>query len=173
MPKSTNVLLIRHAEKPDDDSDRTLAVAGQERAQAYVVYFQNYPSATSPLRLDYIFAARDSSKSQRPRLTVTPLAQALYLAIDLSYPDDDVDGAAKAILALDGANVLVCWHHGKILDLALALGAPKDVLPPKWPGHVFGWLLDLSFDADGKLSVSVVDQKLMHDDHGKPPPVGG
>jgi hypothetical protein len=173
MPKNTNVLMIRHAEKPDDDKDPTLAVPGQERAQAYVVYFQHYPSSSKPLRLDHVFAARDSKESHRPRLTVTPLAEALDLLIDLNYPDGDVKGAAKAILALDGANVLVCWHHGKILELAHKLGAPKQTLPPKWPGDVFGWLLQLSFDAHGKLSVSVVDQKLMYDDHGKPAPDGG
>ena len=172
MPKSTNVLLIRHAEKPDDDADRTLAVPGQERAQAYVVYFQNYPSPSQPLRLDYVFAAQDSPASQRPRLTVTPLAQALYLAINLEYAQTAVQDAAEAILALEGANVLVCWHHGEILQLAQALGAPSSTLPSKWPGHVFGWLLELSFDANGKLSVSVANQKLMYDDHGNDPPAG-
>jgi phosphohistidine phosphatase SixA len=173
MPTSTNVLLIRHAEKPTDDKDRTLAVPGQERAQAYVVYFQSYPSVSQPLRLDYVFAAQDSPASQRPRLTVTPLAQALYLAINVDYPEKDVAGAAKAILALDGANVLVCWHHGEILALAQALGAPASTLPSKWPGHVFGWLLQLSFDSKGKLTVSTSNQELMYGDYGKDPPKGG
>jgi phosphohistidine phosphatase SixA len=173
MPTNTNVLLIRHAEKPDDDHDKGLAVAGQERAQAYVVYFRNYPSQAHPLKLDHVFAAQDSGKSHRPRLTITPLAEALDLVIDLDYEDKDVKGAAAAILALDDANVLVCWHHGEILELAHKLGAPHHTLPPKWPGDVFGWLLQLSFDAKGKLSVSVVDQQLMYDDYGKPPPALG
>jgi phosphohistidine phosphatase SixA len=173
VPTNTNVLMIRHGEKPDDDKDKKLAVSGQERAQAYVVYFQNYPSASRPLKLGHVFAAADSSKSHRPRLTVTPLAEALDLVIDLRYEDKDVKGAADAILALDRANVLVCWHHGEILELAHKLGAPKHALPPKWPGDVFGWLLELSFDGKGKLSVSVVNQKLMYDDHGKDPPAGG
>jgi phosphohistidine phosphatase SixA len=173
MPANTNVLLIRHAEKPSDDKDRTLAVPGQERAQAYVVYFQSYPSVSQPLRLDYIFAAQDSAASQRPRLTVTPLAQALYLSINVDYPEKDVAGAAKAILALDGANVLVCWHHEEILALAQALGASKSSLPPTWPGQVYGWLLQLSFDANGKLTVSTSNQELMYGDCGQDPPKGG
>jgi hypothetical protein len=170
MPTNTNVLLIRHAEKPDDDDDTGLAVPGQERAQAYVVYFQNYAIGSHPVKLDAIFASSDSKKSHRPRLTVTPLAEALGLEIDLKYADKDVKGAAAAILALDGADVLVCWHHGEILELAHRLGAPHHTLPPKWPGDVFGWLLQLSFDGKGELSVSVVDQKLMYDDHGQAPP---
>jgi hypothetical protein len=172
MPTNTNVLLIRHAEKPDD-GDTGLAVAGQERAQAYVVFFQNYAIGSHPVKLGAIFASSDSKKSHRPRLTVTPLAEALGLAIDLKYADDDVKAAAAAILELDGIDVLVCWHHGKILELAHKLGAPKHTLPPKWPGHVFGWLLELRFDGHGKLAVEVVDQKLMYDDHGQPPPAAG
>jgi hypothetical protein len=173
MPTNTNVLMIRHAEKPDDDKDPTLAVPGQERAQAYLVYFQNYAIGTRPVRLDYIFAAKDSAESRRPRLTVTPLAEALGLVVDLEYEDKDVRDAAAAILRLDGADVLVCWHHGEILELAQRLGAPKHLLPSKWPGNVFGWVLQLGFDGHGKLSVAVVDQKLMYDDHGKKPPVAG
>ena len=168
MPTNTNILLIRHAEKPDDDTDPTLAVPGQERAQAYVVYFQNYAIGSKPLKLDSIFVAENSKKSHRPKLTVTPLAEALGLKPNHDYKDKDVDGAAKAILAL-GGDILVCWHHEEILPLAEQLGAPTAELPPKWPGDVFGWLLQLSFDASGALTVSVVDQKLMYDDYGKEP----
>ena len=74
MPKNTNILMIRHAEKPDSGSD--LAVAGQERAQAYVVYFRNYSINSSLVKLDYLFAAANSSASQRPQLTIQPLAAA-------------------------------------------------------------------------------------------------
>jgi hypothetical protein len=38
---------------------------------------------------------------------------------------------------------------------------------------VFGWLLELRFDGHGKPAVEVVDQKLMYDDHGKPPTAAG
>jgi hypothetical protein len=51
MTKNTNILLIRHAEKPD--SGIGLAVAGQERAQAYVVYFQNYLINSNLVTLNY------------------------------------------------------------------------------------------------------------------------
>jgi hypothetical protein len=71
--------MIRHAEKPAAGPD--LAVPGQERAQAYAVYFQNYSLNSSLVKLDYLFAAADSSESQRPRLTILPLAARIGLAI--------------------------------------------------------------------------------------------
>ena len=90
------------------------------------------------MRIDHIFAAKDSTKSHRPKLTVKPLAKALGIRPNHHYEDKDTTGAAAAIAKLDDAQILVCWHHGEILELAKKLGAPKHTLPPKWPGDVFG-----------------------------------
>jgi hypothetical protein len=175
MPKNTNVLLIRHAEKPTDDKDPTLAVAGQERAQAYVIYFQNFSIASAPIKLNYLFSTAKSPESNRPYLTIEPLAEALGLAINNHHKDKDYGQVAADILQngqYDNSNILICWHHGEILKLAHALGAPKHKLPSKWNGAVFGWVIRLVFDADGKLTVPpTINQQLMYDDYGKNPPV--
>jgi hypothetical protein len=63
MPKNTNFLMVRHAEKPDSGNE--LSVAGQERAHAYAVYFQNYALNGTLIKLNYIFASADSSQSER------------------------------------------------------------------------------------------------------------
>lgn len=183
MPTSANVLLVRHAEKPE--SGTGLAPAGQARAQAYVAYFQSYAIGTDTLKLDYLFATADSHDSHRPRLTITPLAQALGLTIDDKHADKDYGKVADDLLThgkYDGSNVLVCWHHGEILELAAALGASASTLPPssswptKWPDEVFGWVLQLCYDADGRLipaQTLCLSQRLMYDDCGQQPPVGG
>ena len=178
MPKNTNILMIRHAEKPDSGSD--LAVAGQERAQAYVVYFQHYSLNSSLAKLDYLFAAADSSASHRPRLTIQPLADAIGLAINDKHKDKDYQKVADDILQnakYEQKNILICWHHGEILDLATALGAtglpPASNWPTSWPGDVFGWLLQLCYDDKGAIipaQTICINQKLMFDDHGKNPP---
>ena len=56
-PKDAVVLIIRHAEKPD--TGRDLSPAGQERAEAYKDYFQNFTVDSKQLRPDAIFAAKD------------------------------------------------------------------------------------------------------------------
>ncbi|MBS1910486.1 MAG: flagellar basal body-associated protein FliL [Bacteroidetes bacterium] len=174
MPTNTNVLMIRHAEKPDDPGDTGLAIAGQERAQAYVIYFQNITIGPAPVRLNYLFAAADSAESQRPRLTIQPLSDAIGVSIDDKHSDKDYQKVADDILQhskYDGSNILICWHHGEILQLAEALGVPASSLPAQWPGDVFGWLLELNFDADGTLTVQPISsQKLMYDDYGQTPP---
>ncbi|MGH6822441.1 MAG: hypothetical protein ACREC4_02955, partial [Methylocella sp.] len=158
MPKKTNILMIRHGEKPD--SGKGLTVSGQERAQAYVIYFQNYtvqsiPSASPPgqIKLNYLFAAEDSSGSDRPYLTIAPLSTAIGLSIDAKHKDIDYQKLADDILQnskYDNSNILICWHHGEILDLATALGVDASKLPPganwpsHWPGGEYGWLLQLS-----------------------------
>lgn len=183
MPSNANILLIRHAEKPDAGTD--LAPAGQARAQAYVAYFQNYAIGADVIRPQYIFAAADSDDSHRPRLTVQPLAQALGLSIDDKHPDKDYAKVADDLLThakYDGSNVLVCWHHGEILELAAALGASASTLPAsanwpaRWPGDVFGWVLQLRYDAGGNLipaQTLCLSEQLMYDDCGQQPPGNG
>ncbi|HLM03035.1 MAG TPA: hypothetical protein VK400_18435 [Pyrinomonadaceae bacterium] len=174
MPKNTNIVIIRHGEKPDDKKNPALSIAGQERAHAYVVYFQNFPSQSSPLKWNYLFATAESPESNRPFLTIQPLSGALGLSIDNSYKNADYPKLAGELLQngiYDNTNVLICWHHGEILKLAEALGAPAGTLPPKWSGDVFGWVIQLVFDAGGNLTVApTINQKLMYDDHGKNPP---
>lgn len=180
MPSNTNILLIRHGEKPQAGTG--LSPAGQARAQAYVAYFQNYAIGGTTLKIDYVFAAADSAESHRPRHTVEPLAGALGLAINDKHADKDYAQVAQHLSThprYDGSNVLVCWHHGEVLNLAAALGASGSTLPPasgwpaKWPGEVFGWVLQLCYGADGTLDPSrtvCLSQQLMYGDCGQPPP---
>jgi len=181
MPKNTNILMIRHGEKPK--TGKHLAIAGQERAAAYSIYFQNYQIDSKTIKLDYLFAAKDSASSHRPRLTIEPLSKATGLLMNLSTSDKDYQTLATELLTdptYDNSSILICWHHGEILDFAAALlkGAPP--LPSssnfptgKWNPAVFGWVLQLCWDTGGNIIPSqtvCLNEKLMYDDHGKNPP---
>jgi len=188
MPKNTNVLLIRHGEKPASGDD--LSVPGQERAQAYIIYFQNYViqstssslSNSKPVKLNYLFATANSGKSDRPDLTITPLSEAIGIAIDAKHKDSDYKKVADDILQnskYDNSNILICWHHGEILDLAKKLGADASKLPKasnwpskKWPGSEYGWVLQVCYDGSGNLidtQTMCINEKLMYDDQNDPP----
>ncbi|MBK8049242.1 MAG: flagellar basal body-associated protein FliL [Anaerolineales bacterium] len=173
MPKNSTVILIRHAEKPEDASDFNLAPAGRARAHAYVAYFQNLALDGQPIQIRRMVAAADSAESQRPKLTVMPLALATNLEIHDRHADSDYAALATHVLShpkYDNADTLICWHHGYIVELAHALGAPEGELPAKWPDDVYGWLLALHFDADGKVArFTFINESLMHGDHGKAP----
>jgi hypothetical protein len=152
-PKDAVVLIIRHAEKPDTGPG--LSPSGQQRAEAYKDYFKNFTVDSKPLRIDAIFAAKDSKASQRPRLTVEPFAMAANLRIDTHFT---INHSAKLAAALrakqQGKRILISWHHSDIPDLLRALGAkPEGLLSHggKWPDSVFDWVILLSYDQDGHL----------------------
>jgi hypothetical protein len=149
---NVTVLIIRHAEEPSKGNG--LSSHGNARADAYVKYFKNYTIDGKPLKIDYLFATRDSSNSRRPRLTLEPVAQALGITIDSQFKNNDFLKVAHKIESLpQGSNVLICWHHGNIPGLLGALGADAEKLLPngKWPGHEFGWVIQLQYDEKGNL----------------------
>jgi hypothetical protein len=151
-PKDSVVLIIRHAD--DADSGDGISPLGQERAEAYKEYFLNFTVDSKPREPTVIFAATDSKKSHRPRLTMEPFAKAANLKIDTRFDNDQsADLAADLRAKQQGKVILICWRHPYIPALLSALGAnPETFLPKgKWPGAVFDWIIVLSFDQDGHL----------------------
>ena len=151
-PKDAVVLIIRHAE--DGATGLGLSTRGQERAEAYKNYFLNFTVDSKPREPAVIFAAKDSKKSHRPRLTMEPFAKAANLKIDTRFGNDkSADLAAELRANQQGKVILICWRHPYIPALLGALGAtPETFLPNgKWPGAVFNWIILLSFDQNGHL----------------------
>jgi hypothetical protein len=151
-PKDAVVLIIRHAE--DADSGDGISPLGQERAEAYKSYFLNFTVDSKPREPTVIFAAKDSKKSHRPRLTMEPFAKAANLKINTHFGNTrSADLAADLRANQQGKVILICWRHPYIPALLRALGAnPESFLPNgKWPGAVFNWIILLSFDQNGHL----------------------
>ncbi len=126
-----------------------------------------FQAAANP---DTVFAAKDSKKSHRPRLTVEPFAKAANVKIDTRFGNNDSNELAADLRAnQQGKVILICWRHPYIPALLGALGAnPKTFLPNgKWPGAVYDWVILLSFDQDGRLipaSSKKIDEHLMPGD---------
>jgi hypothetical protein len=151
-PKNATVLIIRHAE--DAGSGDGISPLGQERAEAYKNYFLNFTVDSKRREPAVIFAAKDSKKSHRPRLTMEPFAKAAQLKIDTRFGNNESAALAADLRAnQQGKMILICWRHPYIPALLQALGAnPETFLPNgKWPGAVFDWIILLSFDQDGRL----------------------
>ena len=150
-PPNGTVLIVRHAEKPDNGVG--LAPAGQERAAAYASYFGRFVIGGAPVHIDTLVATADSDDSDRPRLTLTPLSQALGLPIQQPYADKDVKGLAAWLSSQTDHVVLVAWHHGKLPKLLADLGADPGQLLPNgvWPEDVYNWVIELRYDAQGHL----------------------
>ena len=162
----TTVMIIRHAEKPE--SGPGLTPAGEARAQAYRGYFEHFSVNGQPMVPNALYASADSKSSMRPRLTLTPLSQALGLPIDSRFADKQTREIADALRSeAHGNHVLIAWHHGEIPALIHDLGGDSSALIPgdKWPSDVFGWVVVLRYDHEGRLvSSQVVREGLMPDD---------
>jgi hypothetical protein len=169
--KNATVLIIRHAEKPK--TGKHLSPAGVRRGQAYVAYFKSLRIDSHLVKLDHLFAAKESEHSDRARETLLPLSNSLDLKIHSKFDVNEGQKLAEKVLSsYSGETVLICWHHGAIPDLLKAFGAnPKALLPGgEWPDDVFGWLIILRYDQNGKASAKVSNEGITPDDAKHPPP---
>ena len=151
-PKNAVVLIIRHAE--DGSTSTGLTPRGEQRAKAYKNYFKNFTVDSKRLCPNAVFAAKDSNKSHRPRLTVEPFAKAEKLRIDTRFGNDQsIELAAELCAKQQGKRILICWRHQYVPALLRALGARPELLLPlgRWPSPVFDWVIVLSYDQDGRL----------------------
>ncbi|KAK6204008.1 hypothetical protein LQW54_008581 [Pestalotiopsis sp. IQ-011] len=122
LAATPTVYLIRHGEKPADDDETGLSTQGEQRAQCLRSVF----GATSSYDIGHIMAQTPLSngKRQRPYDTVLPLATDLGLTVDTSCDRDDEDCVADVVKAYTGSgNILVCWEHKQLNNIAEALGA--------------------------------------------------
>lgn len=140
MPKQ--ILLMRHAEKPQSFTDPGLSAAGEARAKKLATYI---PKTFGTIR--FLFASAPSKGSVRPIATITPLSQAIGVPINQDIADQDYFVLAHELLGhskYEGATTLICWHHGHLPDFAEALGAPPAQVGGRWDPVVFNliWRLD-------------------------------
>lgn len=150
------ILVMRHAEKPDDPTDPDLSADGKERARKLAVYIPH--TFWTP---DFIVASALSKHSARPYETVKPLSKAVGIPIDATFADQDYEALAHELLKqsrYDRKRVLVCWHHGHIPSLMSALGAKAGDYPDPWDPRVFNLILLLDSGADGSATVAQVQE---------------
>lgn len=66
-------------------------------------------------------------------MTVQPVANDLGLTVDTSCDRDDSDCVADLVDNYNGSgNVLICWEHDALTDIAKSLGAKS---PPSYPDN--------------------------------------
>ena len=153
------ILIIRHAEKPDSSGDPNLTPRGYARAVALLPFFSS--TFDTP---DYVFATQGSKHSNRPVQTITPLAGALHMALDSKVADADYVLLAQDILTnpqYKGKMLIICWHHGTIPALAKALGISDP--PQSWPDTVFDRVWRIQYTDSGPTLANLPQHILFGD----------
>jgi phosphohistidine phosphatase SixA len=151
---ANRILVMRHAEKPGDPMDPDLSDAGKRRAELLAAYIPQQFG-----RPDFLFAPALSKHSARPIQTLTPLSKAIGVPIDATTADQDYRALAQDLTSqpqYSGKLALVCWHHGNIPSLMIALGAPPRSFPDPWDPTVFNLILQADFAASAAPKVMQV-----------------
>lgn len=160
QPLAPKIMLIRHAEKPNDvdrgvfptgrGDKSALSVRGWQRAGALAALFSPppdvalHPALTTPR---FLFASLASS--QRPLQTLVPLSEKLQVSITGGQRGQEEE-LVRQVTACDGP-VLISWQREQIPRLAkLLLTGSADAanVPASWPTHRFDvtWIFDLQSD---------------------------
>ncbi len=176
------VLILRHAEKPIDENDIHLTSRGAARAAALPALFMTsstFPTKPAPFATpEFLFAAKPTKRSNRSVETVTPLAKALAdMPISQKQANDDFPEVVEKLFSQEkyvGKTVLICWHHGNIPEMTLAIAAKarnrdtfRDQIPKRWDGAVFDRVWRVEFDEVGNATFANLPQKLMFGDSKK------
>jgi len=164
------VLLIRHAEKPPEEANSVdLTPEGKKRAEALHLLFEASQKRPNPFPTpDFIFAAKNTERSQRPLQTVTPLANKLKRAIVSDYKTEDFPRLVNNIFQnpkYAGKTILICWRHSKIPQLAHEFQAAT--APDTWQKAVFDRVWQITFDEQGKATYRDLPQQLLAGDSEK------
>jgi len=140
------IILLRHAEKPDDETALHLSARGEQRARALADFLGKPNALTSNAPITALYATRVTrhAHSQRTGQTLAPLAKRMSLPVRTPYESEQYAFLARDILsnrAYQGKTVVICWTHHDMAELAEALGVlPK---PPKWKDKTFDrlWII--------------------------------
>ncbi len=174
MAQATRIMIIRHAEKPYNDSkeknkgvrmdgsssDESLAVRGWQRAGALSLLFGSAEIAQSyGLSVPQVLYSsdpekkdRDGSKSRRPKQTLIPLAQRLELKICADWVRGQEVNLCREVLRQTGT-VLISWQHENIPDIAALIPGGNIPQTRTWDDKRFDliWVFDLLPSGDYKF----------------------
>jgi hypothetical protein len=162
------ILIIRHAEKPDESwpgpgltadgagDKKSLVVRGWQRAGSWSALFGAGLGAGDFPEPAVIYAANPIAQtgddtSQRPLETISPLAARLNLRPVVKFGVGQEPALVAELIGLSGA-VLVSWEHKAIAAAilpAIAHGQTIAGMPRKWDGTRFDVVLRFDRSAEG------------------------
>lgn len=147
------VVIIRHAEKPDDGDN--LSCKGMNRALQLPAVLHRKIQIPDHVYVPTLDCGKSTSHA-RMFQTIVPFAAKHNLKINSAFDEKDVSQLAAKILKQSGT-ALVVWEHSQIRPLAKALGADD---PPDWDHDEFDAIWILTF-VGGKAKLRL-DQEGIH-----------
>jgi hypothetical protein len=156
------LIIIRHAEKPDDDQNPHLSAAGQDRARRLVKWLTQGKVLGTNGAPAALFAAKPTRQRESLRCeeTLEPTAQALGQHVRAPYRATDYEALADDLLhdpSWRDRNVVVCWVHDFLPELPAAFGVKAKSL--KWKSDDYESVYLITFPK-GKPKLQQTRQQL-------------
>ncbi len=178
-------MLLRHGEKPTDDShhygvspdgtreSESLTVRGWQRAGALAVFLapaNNSFQDPALARPQFIYASTPSKRqgSRRAVETLTPLAEKLAIRINSNHPKLEWEGMLEEAFLCSGV-VLICWQHDFLPKIASKILGNRTTAPHEWPEDRYDmvWVFDRDPNSD-QYGFKQVPQNLLMGDWAIP-----
>jgi broad specificity phosphatase PhoE len=159
----TVVMVIRHGEKPEDDStpgfdangtqdESSLTTVGWDRAHRLADLFDPTQGAVrsglARPKAIYAAGANEEGEGQRTRETVKPLADRLGIPVNISYGKGDIESLVQHVLTQPGPT-LISWQHSDIPSIAEAFPSVTPTPPSEWPDDRFDVVWTFTKTANG------------------------
>jgi broad specificity phosphatase PhoE len=173
---STQVMIIRHGEKPDDtnpgvdaNQDNTsLTEIGWNRAYRLVDLVDPAQGPPRPglSRPTAIYAAgANDGKGARTRETVAALADKLGIPVNTSFGRSDEKALVRHVISGQGPT-LISWQHDGIPTIAAAFPSVTPTPPSEWPDGRFDVVWTFTKTADGWHFAQMPELALPQDQAG-------
>lgn len=187
----SRIFLIRHGEKPGQNAagdpvppfgidldgnpnPHSLTPRGWQRAGALAMLFAPTvgPPRTGLAVPDRLYgpAGADlaSTAARRTSQTLLVISDRTRAAVDTGFDEGDETALAAAVLAGTG-NVLICWEHHRLSDIAAAIAAAvptTPAVPTAWPGGRFDLIWTFTATAGGptRFTFAQTPQTLLRGD---------
>lgn len=160
--RPAQILLIRHAEKPDNGPE--LSARGWQRAYALPRLFQRpeFYAYGTPAAL-YAMAPSKPGGSVRALQTLSYISQQFGLPLRAQYTRDQTEDVLREIAndrSLDGKLVVICWQHEELSSFVEQIGVPGIF---RYPKDVYDrvWLVHLAY---GRPTLYDLPQRLLPGD---------
>jgi len=179
-PAGTLIMVIRHGEKPASKSLAGIDLNGQPDTHSLTelgwMRAAYLPDLFTPLdgsgkstlpTPNVVYASGPGAgdgEGTRPRQTVGPLAEALGIAVDISYSrGQEADLVAAA--ASQAGPVLICWQHQSIPAIGAAFANVSPAPPTTWPDDDYDEVWAFGSTGDG-WQFAQVSEGLLPGDSG-------
>ena len=145
--RPTRIVIIRHAEKPDDERNPHLSERGRLHALEWAKLISSPSGPLGGKVPAALFAPHPTEKriSIRPIETLQPLAEKSGQPVLTPFSAAEVGKLAdKVRMDYGGQDVVICWVHEFLPDLARALGV---IAVPQWKGKDYDSIWEIEFPA--------------------------